>query len=382
MKKRKIAYISGTRADFGLMTSVLTAIDSNPALELSIFATGMHLMPLFGNTIKQVEKSFSNVKKIDSTFSSLDKTQSAEFISDFIPKFKNALEKDKPDILVLLGDRIEMLSSAIVALYLGIPVAHVHGGDKTTTIDETSRHAITKMAHLHFAATRDSAERIRKLGEESWRIHIVGAPSLDNILKEKIPGKIEVYSFLKLNPDQKFILVTQHPMTSLINEAQKQIEQTLSAVKSFNLPTVVIYPNADAGGRKMIKAIEAEKNNPNFRLFPSVEYKMFLGIEKQAAVWIGNSSGGIIESASFKTPVVNIGDRQKGRPQSGNVINTDYTGNEIENAIKKSLYDLNFHSKLRKVKNIWGDGHSSQKIVKVLSGIKIDGKLFNKQITY
>ncbi len=380
--KKKIVYISGSRADFGLMSGVLKLINSSSQLELLIYATGMHLMPKFGLTIKDIDGFIPNVRKINAVFKDDSRTGMVNFSVDFSSKFLKQLILDKPDLILVLGDRIEMLTAAVIAGYFGLPIAHVHGGDKTTTIDEIARHAITKLSHLHFAATEDSADRIKKLGEEEWRIHVVGAPSLDNVLSEQIPSRKEIYSFLTLSPDKKFILVVQHPVTNLIDASGDLIRETLNAVKEFNLPIVVVYPNADVGGQKIIKVIEEEKNNSNFRLFPSVEYKMFLGIEKIASVWVGNSSAGIIESASFQTPVVNIGERQKGRPQSGNVINVYYDKLEIMDAIKKSLFDSEYLKKIKKIKNVWGDGNTSSKIVSILENINFDQTLLNKQITY
>lgn len=380
--KKKIVYVSGTRADFGLMTSVLGAIEKSDRFKLQILATGMHLMPEFGLTIKDIRKKYPNVKKIRAIFKKDSKEGMAQFIAEFIPKFIKYLKKEKFDLLLVLGDRVEMLAAALCASYFGIPIAHIHGGDKTTTVDDLARHAITKLAHVHFAVTSDSAGRIKKLGEENWRIHTVGAPSLDNVLNQNLPSKSEVYRFLKINPDKKYILVLQHPVTDLIEEAENQMKQTLIAVKSFDFPAVVVYPNADPGGKKMIQVIEKEKNNASFRLFRNIDYGMFLGIEREAAVWVGNSSAGIIESASFKTPVVNTGERQQGRPQSGNVINVTYKKAEIIKAIRKSLFDINYLRKVRKVKNIWGDGRASQRIIKVLENLEINSKLLNKQITY
>lgn len=380
--KRKIVYVTGTRADFGLLTSVLKSIESNPLFELIIYATGMHLMSEFGLTINYVEKFYSNVRIISAIFKENTKVGMAQFIADFGPKFLDQLKKDKPDLIIILGDRVEMLASSVIAEYFGIAIVHIHGGDKTTTVDESARHAISKLAHLHFVATKDSAQRIKKLGEEEWRIHVVGAPSLDNISREKIPSRSEVYSFLNLDPNKKFILLLQHAVTDLIEEAGNQVKETLSAVKSFGLPVVVIYPNSDPGGEKIIKILEEELDDPNFRLFPNVDYNIFLGLEKEAAVWVGNSSAGIIESSSFHTPVVNIGDRQKGRPQSGNVINVDYSREEIKKAINKSLYDSDYIKKIKGKKNIWGNGRTAEKIVKVLEKLEINSRLLTKQITY
>lgn len=380
--KRRIAYVSGSRADFGLISPVLKAIKSHQDLTLQLYVTGMHLMEEFGNTAEDIKKEFPEAQIIDETFKSDDRAGMAEFIANFGVKILSVLKKDTPDFVLVQGDRVEMLAVAAVANIFGLPIAHTHGGDKTTTADETVRHAVTKLSHLHFPATDDSAERIKNLGEESWRINVVGAPGLDTVLNEQLPSRAELFAYLNIDPRQKMILVLQHPVTENIAASARQMQQTLEAVAEFNLPVVVIYSNADAGGREMIKVIEKAKMNPLFRIYPNLEYKTFLALEKEAAVWVGNSSGAIIESASFKTPVVNIGDRQNGRPQSSNVINTGYNKEEIKTAIDKSLNDKDYLKKLKKITNIWGDGHASERIVKVLSEVAIDSKLLNKQITY
>lgn len=381
MKVRKIAYITGSRADFGLMTSVLTALEKSPYFDLQIYATGMHLMPEFWFSFNEVKKVFPKTKKIAVQFSD-DHNTMANFVAGFVPPLTKVLQRDKPDIVLVQGDRVEMLAVALVSNYLGLPLAHTHGGDKTTTIDDTARHAITKLSHIHFAATNDSLNRIKKLGEEQWRIHVVGAPSLDTILNQKLPNKPTVHNALTLPVNQKFILILQHPVTNQIEQAARHMEMTITAAKQLDLPIVIIYPNADAGGRQMIKIIEREKKNPKARLFPNVAYSLFLAIAREAAVWIGNSSAGIIESASFHTPVVNIGDRQNGRPDSGNVIHVAHEEKQIVTAIKKSLFDKQYLGKISKVKNIWGDGKAAARIVKIFQNIEIDRKLLHKQITY
>lgn len=384
MKNRvkKIAYVSGTRADYGLMTSILKAIDKSDKLELLLYATGIHLMSKFGETVKEVKKEFPQTKRIPAVFESDDHLGMAKFTGQFLTRLVSAFEKDKPDLVLTLGDRVEMLCVATACLYLGIPTAQVHGGEKTFTVDEAARHAITKLSQFHFPATKESAERIKKMGEETWRIHVVGAPALDTILNEKLPSRREVLDYLKLGKDQKFILVTQHPVSEKYQEAGKQMEETLAAVKTFGLPVVIIYPNADAGGLKIIKVLEREKNNPLFRIFPSIPYKMFLALEREAAVWVGNSSAGMIESSSFKTPVVNIGIRQLGRQHGENLLNVGYNRKEIAAVIKKSLFDKKYRKKLLRVTNPYGDGKTGPRVAKILENLNLDSKLLIKQITY
>lgn len=380
--KKKIAYISGTRADFGLMTSVLKAIDASDKLELALFATGIHLMPKFGNTIDHMKKQFPDVRVIQAIFSSDDRIGMAKFTGNYLQKAIETLSKERVDFILILGDRVEMLCTALACVYLGIPSGHLHGGEKTTTIDEISRHAITKLASLHFAATKDAAQRIKKMGEEEWRVHVVGAPALDVILNEKLPTREELFQKLGLDPKNKIILVAQHPVTEQINEAGRQMEETIAAVKSFNLPTVVTYPHPDPGGRKIIDVIEREKNNSLISLFPSLEYKEYLALEREASVMIGNSSAGMIESSSFHTPVVNIGDRQRGRERGDNVLDVSYNSEQIRGAIEKSLNDKNYLAKIAKIKNPWGEGKTGEKVRHILENLEFGDRLLSKQITY
>lgn len=383
MKSKKIAYISGTRADFGMMTPVLRAIDKSRYLNLQIYATGIHLMSEFGRTIDQVEEEFpGKVKKIDAIFKNDDRKGTAEFTGKFLTNIIRALVKDRPDFVLTLGDRPEMLCVATAALYLGIPTGQLGGGEKTSTVDEIARHAITKLSQVHFPSTEESARRIEKMGEEKWRIHVVGAPALDVILNEKLPTREELFKKLKIELNQKIILVTQHPVSEEFEQAGEQIEETLAAVKTFNLPVVVIYPHPDAGGRKMIEVIKREKNNPLFRIIKNLPHKQFLALEREAVVWAGNSSAAMIESSSFNVPVVNIGSRQSGRQRGGNVIDVDYKKKEIITAIHKSLNNKLYRIKVAKSKNPWGDGKTGPRVAKILEELDINPKLLVKQIDY
>lgn len=380
--KRKIAYVSGTRADFGLMVPILRAINQSPKLKLCIYATGIHLMESFGNTVKQVRKEFPQVKEIEATFKSDNRLGMADFTGEFVSKLVKVFSEDKPDFVLTLGDRVEMLCTAVACLYLGIPTGQVHGGEKTSTVDEMARHAITKLSQIHFPATEESAERLRKMGEDKWRIHVVGAPALDVILNEELPTREELFKELNLDQNQKIILVTQHPVSVEMKDAGRQMEETIKAVKKFNMPAVVIYPHADAGSRMIIEVIDREKENPLFRIIPSLEHKQFLALEREAAVWVGNSSGALIESSSFKIPVVNIGTRQFGRQRGENVIDAGYNASEIARAIEKSLNDKEYRKKLAKIANPWGDGKTGPRVTKIIENMVIDDRLMAKQISY
>lgn len=382
LKRKKIAYITGTRADFGLMTPVLDAIQNNQELSLSLYATGTHLLPKFGNTFSEVKKYNAKVKKINATIENDNKKSQIEFFQKYIYLLSKELTINRPDFILTLGDRIEMLGTAITAAYLGIPSGQLHGGEITTTIDDPSRHAITRFSNLHFPATKQAAERIRKMGEEPWRIHVVGAPALDVIKNFKIPNRSELNKKVRLRANEPFFLITLHPVDDQKIDKQKQISILIESVKKFNTQTVVIYPNSDPGGRAMIQEINKERKNTNFFIFPNLPYQYFLSLEKYTQIWIGNSSAGIIESPSFKTPVINIGNRQRGREQTQNIVNTGYNSAQITSAIRTILKDKSFNKKLKEIKNPWGEGTAGKKIASILARTTFNHALLNKHLTY
>lgn len=382
MNKRKILYVTGTRADYGLMKSVLENINNHQMLNLEIAATGMHLMEDFGCTINEVEKDGYKVHKIKATYEKDDKESMAIFIGEFIQKFTEKTKEINPDSILVLGDRGEMLGAAITGAYLSIPIAHIHGGEVTSTVDEFARHAITKLSHIHFPATEKSAERIKKLGEESWRIFTTGAPGLDLILNRKFSSKKEICKSIGLDSKEKILMVVQHPVSIYADTSGKQMKETLEAIRKTEKQTVIVYPNADAGGRKIIDVIEKYRKFPFIHIFKSLEHNSYLNLMKNADVLIGNSSSGIIEAPSFCLPVINIGTRQEGRERAENVIDVSHDKDEIIKAIKKALYDEDFKVKVKGCKNPYGDGKAGERIAKILSKIEINNKLLQKKLTY
>lgn len=380
---KKIAYITGSRADFGLMVPILHKIEESNSLSLQVYATSVHLMKEFGYTFDQVKKEFPSALAIEEVFESDERDAMAKFLGPFITKFVKFLSDNPPDIAFMPCDRVEAFAATVACYYLGLPICHVHGGEKTFTVDESARHAMTKLAHVHFAATEDAAKRIERLGEEKWRIHVVGAPMLDMILNEKLPERKTLFEELGIPLDtEKFLLVTQHAVSEEYKEAGEQMEKTIKAVESFNLPTIFVYPPADSGGKRIIDIIEKYRGKSSFYIFPHIPQRHFLALERECSVWIGNSSAGIIESASFKIPVVNVGIRQSGRQRSGNVIDVSCDTEQIKKAIEKSLHDEEYRQKISKVSNVWGDGKAAERVVEVLEELEIGPKLLTKQITY
>lgn len=381
-KKRKILYISGTRADYGLMRQTLFSVRRNPKLEIEIAATGMHLMSKFGKTINEIKKDGFKIHKIDAVYKKDNKASMSNFIGEFVLKFTKAVKKIRPDIILILGDRAEMLAGATVGTYLTIPVAHIHGGDVTSNVDEFARHAITKLSHIHFAATKKSAERIIKMGEDPWRVFVAGAPGLDSIINEKLLSEEELEKKYSLDFTKPVLLGLQHPVTIAVADASDQIRRTMEAIKTVGCQTIMIYPNADAGGRKMIEVIEEYRKYPFVKIYKNLSSIDYLSLMRVASAMVGNSSSGIIESTPFQLPVVNVGDREKEREGAANIINVGYNEEQIKQAIIKAISDKNFIAKVKKSKSPYGYGKAGEKIAKILATIKINKKLLQKQITY
>jgi len=380
--KRKIIYITGTRADYGLMKKVLGNIDSHPELDLEIIATGMHLLEEFGHTIDEIKRDEFVVHEISSTFERDDKLSMAVFIGDFIKKLSSKVEDIDPDFILLLGDRAEMLGGAIVGSYMSIANVHLHGGEITSTVDEMARHAITKMSNLHLPANEKSAERIKKMGEDPKYIHVVGAPGLDSLMKEEPTVKDILEKKYKIDLSKPLILVLQHPVTMEVEKAREQIRNTLEVIEILNYQTILIYPNADAGGRKMIKEIKKYEDLNFLSTFKNIPREDYISLMRNSDVLVGNSSSGLIEAPSLNLPVVNIGTRQKGRERAPNVIDVGYEQQEIKEAIERCLFDEKFKNEIKDIVNPYGDGRTAERVTKILSNVKIDKNLLQKELKF
>ncbi|MBD3264488.1 MAG: UDP-N-acetylglucosamine 2-epimerase (hydrolyzing) [Candidatus Omnitrophica bacterium] len=364
------------------MRQTLLDIKKSPELQIEVVATGMHLMPEFGRTLEDIKRDEFKIHKIGATYIKDDKSSMVRFIGDFLLLLTKKLKKIKPEIIMVLGDRAEMLAGAVAGAYLTIPVAHIHGGDTTSTVDESSRHAITKFSHIHFPPTEKAKERIIKMGEDPCRVFTVGAVALDGIFRQKLLSRRGLSKKYGLDKSSPFLLVVQHPVTTEVKDAPGQIKKTLEAVKDSGSQAVVIYPNADAGGRKMIKVIEKYRKYPSFKIYKSIPYRDYLSLMAAAGAILGNSSSGIVEAPSFALPSINIGRRQGRRQRAANVIDVGYCKEQIKRAIDKVLNDKKFRAKLKKSPNPYGDGKAGERIVKILKKIKIDDRLLQKQITY
>ncbi len=383
--KRKIAVVTGTRAEYGFLTPLLTKIKGASGLDLKLIVTGMHLLKRYGLTINEIEENFAIDAQVSMYLEDeADENYYGKALARGIEGLTEALEQIRPDILVVTGDRLEPLAATLAAATLRIPTVHIHGGEKTDSghIDEAIRHSITRFAHIHFTATQQSAERLIKMGEESWRIHNVGALSLDNLLNLQPLPKEELAANLGLNPQQKIILSIFHPVHLEKEAMGRQAKEILGALNELRIQTVIIYPNNDAGNSDIIGEIEKYKHVPFIKIYPSLPHQQYISLLKHADVLIGNSSSGIIEAPSLGLPVVNIGSRNVGREHAENVVFVDANKFEVVKAIERALYDEEFKENIKNCQNPYGDGEASDRIVKVLTELTIDDRLLRKIITY
>lgn len=384
IRLKSILGLTGIKSDYELMKPIFKSISNQNDLCLRVIISGAHLSSDYGDTYKEIEREEFSTYKIESlldasSLSSRVKSMGIELLSvvDFV-------KNNRPDFILVLGDREESLIGASIGTYMNIPVAHVSGGDRVYgNVDDTVRHAVTKLSHLHFPTTSENAERIIKMGEEKWRVHNVGASGLDSIRKTPYMNLDEISKKLNIEIKSPFILLIQHPVSSEVEQAKDQMEITLKAVSELNYDVVITSPNSDPGSKQMIKAIRKyEKKYDRIKFFSYLERDLFVNVFRNASVLLGNSSCGIIEAPYLKTPTINVGTRQTQRQHSENIVFVDYNEKQIKRWINKAINDNKFIEKVKNCKSIYGEGRTGEKIANILANIEINDKLLNKQITY
>ena len=385
MNKRRICVVTSSRSDYGLLYWLMKEIQGDAALQLQVIATGMHLSPEHGMTSKVIENDgFKINKKIPMLPSSDTEAAIIKSIGKGLISFPEALVDLKPDILVLLGDRYELLSPAISALILKIPVAHIHGGETSQgAIDESIRHCLTKIASVHFPATEEYRRRIIQMGENPGVVFNFGAPGLDNIYKHRLLGKEELENHLKFDLSGRVAIVTYHPVTLEHKTAELQITNILKAIKSNGTRAIFTAANADTYGSIINREIKSfsDGHPADYQFSPNLGQIPYLSCLKNLDLMIGNSSSGLVEAPSFKLPVVNIGDRQKGRIKAENVIHVGYSVTEIKAGIEKAC-SSEFKRKIRNMKNPYDkyrDGKASYRIKETLKKISLSENLLKKK---
>ena len=378
---RKISVVTSTRAEYGLLYWLLKEIEADSELKLQFIVTGMHLSPEFGLTYKEIEKEFKIDKKIEILSSSHTSLDICAEMARVYEKFAPALAELKPDILVLLGDRYEIFGVAGVASIMQIPIAHIHGGETTQgAFDEAFRHSITKMSHIHFAATNEYANRIIQLGEEPSRVFNVGGPGIENIKKLNLLNKDEFEKSINFKLAKKNILITFHPATLENSSAREQFNELLKALDELDDTNFIFTKaNSDTDGDVINKMIDeyVSKNSQKAVAFASLGQLRYLSAIKFVDIVLGNSSSGLTEVPSFKKATINIGDRQKGRARASSVIDVRPVKEEILTAIKRA-YSKEFEQTLKDTINPYDGGNPSKKMVKILKETKLDGILKKK----
>ncbi len=372
--KRKICVVTGTRAEYGLLFWLMKEIEADCELELQIIATGMHLSPEFGLTYKEIEKDFKIDKKIEMLISSdtsigISKSMGLAQIS-----FAEAYEELKPDIVVVLGDRYEIFSAVSAAMISRIPIAHLHGGETTEgAFDESIRHSITKMSHLHFTATEEYKNRVVQLGEHPNRVFNVGGMGIENIKRLKLLTKDEFEKSIDFKLNKKNILVTFHPVTLENSTAKEQFQELLDAIDELEDTNIIFTKaNSDTDGRVINQMIDeyVAKNAHKSVGFTSLGQLRYLSALQFVDAMVGNSSSGLTEAPSFKIGTINIGDRQKGRIKSDSVIDCLPNKSSIHQAFVK-LYSKEFQKVLQTCENPYGNGCASQKIIEEIKKVEL-----------
>jgi GDP/UDP-N,N'-diacetylbacillosamine 2-epimerase (hydrolysing) len=384
----KIAIFTTTRAEYGLLRWIIKEFAENQNLSLNVIAGGTHLSIADGYTFQElVEDGLENITELPFLTACRRQNALVSSIGIGLIQISEVFNFVKPDYSIILGDRYELFILAIASMMFNIPIIHLCGGERTEgLIDEQVRHAITKMAHIHMPSTEFYAENISKMGEEDWRIHIVGAPGLENIRKLKLYTKEEIFKITNINLNNPTIICTYHPVTLEGEESVDwQIENLLVALTKFDLQIIFTRPNAEVGSDRIVEMIKefVDKNEKAY-FFDSLGTKLYLSILKYSKAVVGNSSSGIIEAPSFGVPTINIGNRQKGRLKPESVIQVGYSTNEIAEGLKKALFDSEFLHKIKHLKNPYGDGNTSKYVIEAINEIvKIPKeKLLKKKLNF
>jgi UDP-hydrolysing UDP-N-acetyl-D-glucosamine 2-epimerase len=395
MNNRVIGVFTGNRADYGLQLPILKAIEAEPTLDYQLIVSGAHLDSTFGRTIEEIQRDgFLIHSQIEIELDSSSNLGTAHAIGKGILAISEQLNKDRPDILLVYGDRFECFAAVIAASQLNIPTAHVEGGDLTDggALDDSIRHAITKLSHLHFSTNAQASNRILAMGEEDWRVHTVGLPSNDLISEGNFASRKQVCENLNLDVARPIVLFTQHSVTTEISKAGEQVQQSINAIKRLadeGIQVIVTYPNNDAGGKAIIDRISVLKSSKvdGIEVRESLGRYLYHGVlalsreEGIRIVCLGNSSSGLKETPFFGCPTINVGSRQNGRLRGRNVLDVDYSSDLIYEAVKKGLFDEEFRMISRTTPNPYWLGFAGPKIANILASVPIDIALLQKKMT-
>ncbi len=366
---RKIGVVTSSRADYGLLKNLLLKIESEPNLDLFLFVTGSHLSPEFGNTVEEIIiDGLKITKKLEIIMSSDSEASICKSLGLAMISFSDCFENYKPDLLLILGDRYEMMAASCSALIMKIPICHIHGGEKTKGgYDDAIRHSITKMSHWHFVATDEYANRVIQLGENPKRVFNVGGMGVDAIRELDLLNKEDLQLALKFKFNKRNLIVTYHPVTLDKNSSQKSFNELLKSLAKLKDTNIIFtFANADSDGKVINEMIKKYvKKNRNSIYFKSLGQLLYFSVLQYVDAIVGNSSSGLLEGPSFKIGTINIGDRQNGRIKSSSVINCSPVAEKISDSFK-ILYTQEFQMKLKTVDNPYGKGEATNKILKII----------------
>ncbi|MEO7975752.1 UDP-N-acetylglucosamine 2-epimerase [Flavobacterium sp.] len=355
---KKILFLTGTRADFGKIKSLITILEKQEGFEVFVFVTGMHLQEVYGYTLIEIERcNFKNVFTFENhtheTTMDLTLAKTIEGLSAYCKNIN-------PDMIVVHGDRVETLAGAIVGSLNNILVAHIEGGEISGTVDELIRHSVSKLSHIHFVSNKQAAKRLMQMGEISESVFIIGSPDIDIMFSDKLPDLKNVKEYYKID-FENYAVVMFHPVTTEVKEMQKYAETFVNSLLGDTHDYIVIFPNNDLGSQFILEAYQKLKNDSRFRIFPSLRFEYFLTLLKNSQFIIGNSSAGIREAPYYGIPIINIGTRQQNRAINANIINTDYS----QKGIMKALATIDLHE-IQKVDDDFGKGNSSELFLECL----------------
>jgi UDP-hydrolysing UDP-N-acetyl-D-glucosamine 2-epimerase len=378
--KRTIAVVTTSRADYSHLYWPLHDLARHPDVELKLIVMGSHLSPEFGATVGEIERDgFAIAARIECLLSSDTDVGMAKTIGLATLSLADCLGQMRPDLLLLIADRYEMLAPASVALALRIPIAHIEGGEISEgAIDDAVRNALTKMAHVHFTSTFAARDRVIALGEENWRVHRAGAPSIDHLLRNTLHAREQLESQLKIDLQQPTAVVAYHPVT-IARDTTREADELFAALAELPEQVLFCYPNADAGSRELIdRAQNFAQQRPSARVFVNLPALTYWSLLRNVALMIGNSSSGIMETPSFALPTVNVGMRQQGRERARNILDAAPDQADILAKVATARSQV-FCKSLEGMQNPYGDGHASETIVRVLTTVPLGEELLVKK---
>lgn len=384
---RRVLAVTGNRADYDLLQPVLQRLHEAPRYNVGVAVTGAHLSPTFGSSVQEVERDgYRIVTRIHGLIDSDALAARARSAAVELLGLTEAIERFDPSFVIVLGDREEALAGAIAGAYSRRPVVHIGGGDTADdgNIDNAARHAITRFAHLHLAATAASARRLASSGEEPWRIHHIGATGIDRLMMTEPATTEDAWRQVGATPPEgPYVLVVQHPTLMDAEDAATGMNATLTALAELDIDALIGRPNSDPGNSAMAAVIDRHVSaNPRFLTYRNLDRATWVRLLRDAAALVGNSSAGIIEAPALHLPVVNVGIRQRGREHASNVVFVDAIAQQIRDAVLRAVFDTTYRKQVAAAESPYGDGHAAERAVEILDGIRVDAALLSKRLTF